>query len=311
MEAKIVKVLLADPRGFCAGVNRAVECLNIALERFGLPLYVRHEIVHNKTVVSDFTKKGVIFIENISDIPIGSNVIFSAHGTPLNIFSQARERNLNIIDATCPLVTSVHAIVQQLEKKDFTIILIGNKRHQEIVGTIGQVNCDVAVIETLDDVAKLVVKDPNKIGYTTQTTLNLDDVTNILNALRKRFPKIIGPRDGNICYATKNRQDIAKQIAKKADLMLILGSTNSSNSKRLMDVCEQYTKAYLVDSCNNIQLSWLTNVKNIGLSAGASAPEFLVQEMIEYLRNHFGNISVQNITGASENIKFNPPTILT
>ncbi|MBL0725867.1 MAG: 4-hydroxy-3-methylbut-2-enyl diphosphate reductase [Alphaproteobacteria bacterium] len=305
-----IEVFLADPRGFCAGVNRAIDCLDIALKKFGTPLYVRHAIVHNKTVVADFISKGVVFVEDIKDIPIGSNIVLSAHGASVSVVNEAKNRDLNIIDATCPLVKSVHNIARELEQIGCSIILIGHKKHQEVIGTVGQVNCDIVIVEELADVSKIELKDINKVGYITQTTLNIDDAKNIIDALKIRFPNIIGPKDGNICYATKNRQDIAVQVAQQVDIVLILGSINSSNSNHLKDICGTFVKSYLIDSYKDIKDEWFIGVCKIGISAGASVPEFLMTEVLIYLNKYFSGTVVHTVKGADEEISFLLPSSL-
>ena len=307
---KKVKILIADPLGFCGGVSRAIEMTELALKKFGTPLYANHDIVHNKILMDHFKELGVIFVDDILNIQPGSNLLLSAHGSSKKIIAQAQERSLNIIDTTCPLVSSVHDMAQNLEKVDYSIILIGHPEHIEVIGTIGQVDCEVILIQNIEDVDKIEVKDSNKVGYITQTTLNIDEVKDIIDALKKKFPKIIGPRKGNICYATKNRQDIAKKVSKDVDLMIVVGSSHSSNSNRLRDVCSEYTKSYLVDYKEDLKEDWLYNVSSIGITAGASAPQSAVNDIIDFLKEYFDNIEIETIRGAEEDTVFSIPKTL-
>ena len=282
-------VVLAQPRGFCAGVYRAIEIVERALEIYGPPVYVLHEIVHNQRVVEDLKSRGAIFTEDLNDVPHGSNLIFSAHGVATEKSKQARERNLNIIDATCPLVTKVHRQVERHAKSAREVILIGHERHVEVNGTMGHYDKkwggNIYLVESVDDVAKLQVKNPSELAYETQTTLSIDDTRQIINALRKRFPAIGGPRKDDICYATQNRQTAVKQMMDDIDLLIVVGARNSSNSTRLREVGEKNgLEAYLVQDAEDLDKSWFNNSPRVGLTAGASAPEVLVQEVLDKLQ---------------------------
>ncbi|MDA7845313.1 4-hydroxy-3-methylbut-2-enyl diphosphate reductase [Rickettsiales bacterium] len=304
-----IKILLASPRGFCAGVQRAIDIVEAAIKHYGLPLYVKHQIVHNIKVIKYFEDKGVIFVEDVQDIPDGSNVIFSAHGSANISFDIASEKKLNVIDAVCPLVESVHSHAKSLERKGCEIILIGKRTHIEVIGTVGKVDSDIIIIENEDDARSIEVKSPDKVGYITQTTLNVDETMPIINVLKSRFPKIIGPHHGNICYATKNRQDVISTIAPQCDVVFIVGSQNSSNSKRLREVGEisGCSKVYLLNSREDIEEEYLNGAKVIGISAGASAPEHLVQGIIQYIKDNFNDIEIEEVFGAVENITFKMP----
>ncbi|CAB5501456.1 4-hydroxy-3-methylbut-2-enyl diphosphate reductase (EC 1.17.7.4) [uncultured Gammaproteobacteria bacterium] len=303
-----MKVLLANPRGFCAGVERAIEIVERALELHGAPIYVRHEVVHNKFVVDSLKTKGAIFVEEIDEVPAGKVVIFSAHGVSKAVRQQANELGAIIYDATCPLVTKVHKEVVRKQKKNHQVILIGHEGHPEVEGTLGQSNqsASVTLIETVADVDKLNL-DNKQLSYTTQTTLSIDDTQQIVNALKDRFPEIKSPQKDDICYATQNRQDAVKTLMQDSDMLLVLGSSNSSNSNRLREIAEKMQKnAYLIDGANEIQPSWLTDVNTIGVTAGASAPEILVQEVIDYLRDHGAN-EVIEVGGVKESTHFPIP----
>lgn len=302
-----LSVLLASPRGFCAGVERAILIVERALEKFGAPIYVRHEIVHNKYVVDSLKKKGAIFVEEISDIPAGARTIFSAHGVSDMVEEEAKKKQLPVIDATCPLVTKVHLEAQKHESLDRQIIMIGHKGHAEVEGTTGRVKQDVIIISSKEDVDGIVVEDPDKLAYVTQTTLSLDDTAIIINALREKFPTISEPKTQNICYATQNRQNAVRLLAKEADLIFVVGTENSSNSNRLKDLGNELgTPSYLIDNANHIDMEWLEGVKTVGLTAGASAPEVLVQEVIEKLQHHF-EVQISELTDKEENVKFKLP----
>ena len=305
----IMKVALANPRGFCAGVERAIEIVERALEKHGAPIYVRHEVVHNRFVVDDLRKKGAIFVDELDEIPEQSTVIFSAHGVSQSVWQQAHERNLNIFDATCPLVTKVHVEVRQYRKLGLEIILIGHHGHPEVEGTMGQADGGIYLVENTDDVSNLNVKNPEQLGYVSQTTLSMDDTAVIIAALKTRFPNIIGPKKDDICYATQNRQDAVKQLAQVCDVVFVVGSPNSSNSNRLREIAQaQGVPAYLIDGPDEIQPQWLEGKKQAGVTAGASAPESLVAKVIERLGQ-----SVQQaieLSGPRENISFSLPTKL-
>ncbi len=304
-----MKVALANPRGFCAGVERAIEIVERALEKHGAPIYVRHEVVHNRFVVDDLRKKGAIFVDELDEIPEKSTVIFSAHGVSQSVWQQAHERNLNIFDATCPLVTKVHVEVRQYRKLGLEIILIGHHGHPEVEGTMGQTDGGIYLVENTDDVLNLSVQNPDKLGYVSQTTLSMDDTAVIIAALKTRFPHIIGPNKDDICYATQNRQDAVKQLAQVCDVVFVVGSPNSSNSNRLREIAQaQGIPAYLIDGPDEIQSHWLEGKKQAGVTAGASAPEALVAKVIERLGQ-----SVQQaveLSGPPENISFSLPTKL-
>ncbi len=302
-----MEILLANPRGFCAGVDRAIEIVNRALEVFGAPIYVRHEVVHNKFVVDGLREKGAIFVEHVSEIPENSICIFSAHGVSQRVKTDASERNLRVFDATCPLVTKVHLEVARASENGQECILIGHKGHPEVEGTMGQYNnsnAGIYLIETLEDVEHLSVKNPNALWFVTQTTLSVDDTKQIISALQKKYPNIKGPRKDDICYATQNRQDAVKKISEQVDLLLVVGSKNSSNSNRLRELAEfQGTAAYLIDNQNEINPDWLKDINAVGVTAGASAPEVLVQNVIDKLKSLGGKAS-QELSGQDENIVF-------
>ncbi len=303
-----MQILLANPRGFCAGVERAITIVERALEKFGAPIYVRHEVVHNKYVVDDLKAKGAIFIEELEDVPDNATLIFSAHGVPQSVRIEAARRGLNIFDATCPLVTKVHIEVSRLAKQGFEIIMIGHKGHPEVEGTMGQTTGKMYLVEDVEDVEKLSVGagDP-PLAYVTQTTLSVDDAATIINALKARFPKIVGPKKDDICYATQNRQDAVKAMAGKVDLMIVVGSKNSSNSNRLREVAaKDGASAYLVDGADQIDPAWLVGNPRIGISAGASAPEILVSGVVARLKE-LGANNVTTLDGVEENVNFPLP----
>lgn len=282
-----IQILRANPRGFCAGVDRAITIVERALDLFDAPIYVRHEVVHNKYVVDGLRERGAVFVEELDQVPDDSTVIFSAHGVSQAVRQEAKRRDLRVFDATCPLVTKVHMEVARSSKRTTECVLIGHKGHPEVIGTMGQYSNDdgaMYLVETVEDVANLQVTDESNLSYVTQTTLSVDDTKNIIDALRERFPEIEGPRKDDICYATQNRQDAVKDISAKVDLLLVVGSKNSSNSNRLRELAEKNnTTAYLIDNSDGIDASWLTGVKAVGVTAGASAPEILVNQVIEKL----------------------------
>jgi len=302
-----MQVILANPRGFCAGVDRAIAIVERALERFGAPIYVRHEVVHNKFVVEDLKQKGAIFIENLDEVPAGSTLIFSAHGVPQSVRREAEARGLKVFDATCPLVTKVHVEVKKLRESGYEIVMIGHKGHPEVEGTMGQSNGGMYLVETVDDVTQLQVSDPDKLAYVTQTTLSVDDAAVVVAALRAHYPAIVGPKKDDICYATQNRQDAVKKLATEADIVVVVGSPNSSNSNRLREVAANAgLDAYLVDNADELQKEWFSGKLNVGVSAGASAPEILVKEVIARIQS-FGALTVRDMSGIEEGIVFSLP----
>jgi 4-hydroxy-3-methylbut-2-enyl diphosphate reductase len=305
-----MELLLANPRGFCAGVDRAIEIVERALAIHGAPIYVRHEVVHNKFVVEGLKAKGAIFIEDLKDVPPGSILIFSAHGVPQSVRREAEARNLTVFDATCPLVTKVHIEVSRMREQGKEIVMIGHKGHPEVEGTMGQSNGGMYLVESPEDVQKLQVQDERNLAYVTQTTLSVDDASLIIAALKTRFPFITGPRKDDICYATQNRQDSVKVLAQQCDLVIVVGSPNSSNSNRLREVARNLNvSAYLIDNASELKAEWLQGKQRIGITAGASAPEVLVQEVIARLKE-LGASSVQELAGISENVVFPIPKTL-
>ena len=300
-------VLLANPRGFCAGVDRAIAIVEHALAAFGAPIYVRHEVVHNRYVVDALRTKGAIFVETLDDVPAGATLVFSAHGVPKHVRAEAARRGLRVFDATCPLVTKVHVEVAKMHREGREIVMIGHAGHPEVEGTMGQCEGNVHLVESVDDVARLDVRDASRLAYVTQTTLSIDDAATIVAALRARFPAIDGPRKGDICYATQNRQDAVKALVKKVDAVLVVGSRNSSNSNRLREVAVQHgVPAYLVDGAADIDDAWLEGKHRIGVTAGASAPEVLVREVVDHLQR-LGARSVEDLDGATERVAFALP----
>jgi 4-hydroxy-3-methylbut-2-en-1-yl diphosphate reductase len=283
-----MKIVLANPRGFCAGVDRAIEIVNRALDIFGAPIYVKHEVVHNKFVVDGLKKKGAIFIEELSDVPPGSTLIYSAHGVSQAVKNEAEARGFRVFDATCPLVTKVHMEVNRRSRRDEECVLIGHKGHPEVEGTMGQYDSEIGgiyLIESDDDIQELEVNNPEKLHYMTQTTLSIDDTKRLINLLKEKFPEIQGPKKDDICYATQNRQDAVKQLAESSDLILVVGSQNSSNSNRLKELAEnEGSKAYLIDNASEIEPDWLQGVQCVGVTAGASAPQILVDEVLDSLK---------------------------
>ena len=304
-------VLLLKPRGFCAGVVRAIDIVRIALEAFGAPIYVRKEIVHNRYVVDDLTAKGAIFVDNIDEVPAGARVIYSAHGVSPEVREASQHRGLRVIDATCPLVTKVHVEAVKFAREGRTIILIGHRDHDEIIGTLGEAPDVTQVVSTPQEVAKLVVPNPDRLAYLTQTTLSLDEASDIIAALKERFPNIHGPAAQDICYATENRQVAVKHVASEAQLVLVVGSDNSSNSNRLVEVSHNLnTPSYLIENFRSIKPEWLEGVTTLALTAGASAPECLVEEVLEFLAP-LGFTNVQEVEVIPENVRFGlPPEIV-
>ena len=302
-----MQVLLANPRGFCAGVDRAIEIVERALTLYGAPIYVRHEVVHNKFVVNDLRNKGAVFVEELAEVPSGSTVIFSAHGVSQDVRREADERGLKVFDATCPLVTKVHVEVAKMRDQGREIVMIGHRGHPEVEGTMGQSEGGMHLVEGPDDVNSLKVGDENNLAYVTQTTLSMDDAARTVAALTKRFPKIVGPKKDDICYATQNRQDAIKTLAQRCDVVIVVGSPNSSNSNRLREVAEQLgVPAYMVDNATELQPVWVEGKKTVGVSAGASAPEVLVQEVVSRLRS-LGANSVSTLDGIPERVTFPLP----
>jgi len=301
------EILLAQPRGFCAGVDRAIEIVERALQQFGAPIYVRHEIVHNAYVVSDLRDKGAIFIEDLDDVPAGNTLVFSAHGVSKAVREEAESRGLKVFDATCPLVTKVHVEVGKMRKQGAEIIMIGHAGHPEVEGTMGQAEEGMHLIETVEDVATLQVANPDQLAYVSQTTLSVDDTLEIIAALKSRFPNIIEPKKGDICYATTNRQEAVKFMAPQVEVVIVVGSPNSSNSNRLREVADKMgTPAYMVDNAAAIDPSWIEGKKRIGVTAGASAPEVLVQAVIDRLKQ-LGAASVRALEGVEEHVTFPLP----
>ena len=302
-----MKIILANPRGFCAGVNMAIDSLERALQLFGTPLYVYHEIVHNRHVVDRFKKRGVVFVDHIDEIPSNSVVLYSAHGVAPAIRAASVERNLNAIDATCPLVTKVHLEAIRFAKEGYTILLIGHEGHDEVLGTIGEAPNNIRLVQDEQEVDVLDLPADAKVAYLTQTTLSVDDAEVIIAALRKRFPNIVGPKKDDICYATQNRQEAVKELVPEADVVLVLGSRNSSNSLRLAELATSCGKpAYLIDGVNEIQPDWFANAATVLVTAGASAPEDVVQECVDYLQRHY-NATVETRTIREEDVSFHLP----
>ncbi len=301
------EILLAQPRGFCAGVDRAIEIVERALTQFGAPIYVRHEIVHNAYVVDDLRNKGAIFIEELEDVPSGNTVVFSAHGVSKAVRAEAEERGLTIFDATCPLVTKVHVEVAKMRRLGCEIIMIGHDGHPEVEGTMGQAEQGMHLVETVEDVQKLEVGNPAKLAYVSQTTLSVDDTADVIAALKIRFPQIVEPKKGDICYATTNRQEAVKFMAPQVDLVIVVGSPNSSNSNRLREVSQKMgTPSHMVDNASQIDPDWLIGKVRIGVTAGASAPEILVQAVIDRLKA-CGARSVRTLDGVEEHVTFPLP----
>jgi 4-hydroxy-3-methylbut-2-en-1-yl diphosphate reductase len=304
------KIILLRPRGFCAGVVRAIDVVKIALNLYGAPIYVRKEIVHNRHVVDELRGAGAIFVEELDEVPSGARVIYSAHGVAPSVRSQARERNLQVIDATCPLVTKVHLEAVKFARKGYTIILIGHKDHDEVIGTLGEAPESTVLVSTVEDVDRLQVKDPTRVSYITQTTLSLDETRDIVERLKARFPQIQGPAAQDICYATENRQVAVKAVATLCQMLLVVGSSNSSNSRRLVEVSQRNgVPAYLIDDLGEVQAEWLEDVDTIAVTAGASAPENLVQDLIQSLQQR-GYGELQEMEIREEDVRFNLPSEL-
>jgi len=302
-----MEVLLANPRGFCAGVERAIEIVERALQEYGAPIYVRHEIVHNKTVVADLRRKGAVFVDELDEVPTGATVVFSAHGVAKAVRKDADDRGLKVFDATCPLVTKVHVEVSKMLREGYEIVMIGHRGHPEAEGTMGQANAGMHLVETLEDAARLEVRDPAKVAYVTQTTLSVDDAQAIVAALKTRFPSIHGPKKDDICYATQNRQDAVKVMTPRCDVVIVVGSPNSSNSNRLREVAENMgAQAYMVDSAADLRPEWVTGMRRVGVTAGASAPEVLVEELVARLKA-LGAARVQQLDGITESVVFTLP----
>ncbi len=301
------EVILAQPRGFCAGVDRAIEIVERALEIYGAPIYVRHEIVHNRHVVSELRAKGAIFIDELDKAPAGAIVVFSAHGVSKAVRREAQERGLRVFDATCPLVTKVHVEVAKMRAAKREIVMVGHRGHPEVEGTLGQADDGIYLVETVEDVARLKVSDPDNLAYVTQTTLSVDDAAVIVQALKERFPTIVEPKKADICYATQNRQDAVKVMAADCDLVLVVGSANSSNSNRLREVAERRgVVAYLIDGPADIRPEWMQTARRVGVTAGASAPEVLVQQVVQRLKE-LGAVSVRSMPGEPEGVAFPLP----
>ena len=302
-----MEVLLANPRGFCAGVDRAIAIVERALAQFGAPIYVRHEVVHNKFVVDDLKAKGAVFVDELDEVPAGGTVVFSAHGVAKAVRAEADARGLTVFDATCPLVTKVHTEVARMRDHGREIVMIGHRGHPEVEGTMGQCNGGIQLVESVADVARLAVGDPANLAYVTQTTLSVDDAADIIAALRERFPRIVGPKNDDICYATQNRQDAVKFMAPQVDVMIVVGSPNSSNSNRLREVAaNRGVPAYMVDRADQLQREWIAGKARVGVTAGASAPEVLVREVLARLKS-LGAASVRELSGAPEHIVFPLP----
>ena len=314
MSKEMINISLANPRGFCAGVERAILIVEKTLEKYGAPIYVHHEVVHNKFVINELKKKGVIFVESLKEIPNSSHVIFSAHGVSKAIVKESNKFNLISIDATCPLVTKVHREVNKLSNDEYTIIMIGHKGHPEVEGTMGQIEknsltSQIHLVENIEDVNKLKVSNPNKLSYVSQTTLSIDDTKKIIDALKNKYPLIVGPKSNDICYATQNRQEAVKQMFSQHDLVFVVGSKNSSNSNRLLDmVKDKNIDAILIDDMTQFQSKWIKNKKSIGITAGASAPEILVQGLIQEIKK-ITEVSISEIKGIQETTVFKLPKI--
>ena len=307
MDIELHEVLLAEPRGFCAGVDRAIEIVERALRKFGAPIFVRHEIVHNTYVVADLRAKGAIFIEDLAEVPPGATLVFSAHGVSQAVRREAQERGFNVFDATCPLVTKVHVEVAKLHREGYEFIMIGHKGHPEVEGTMGQLSGGIHLVEDVDDVQRVQLEQTARIAVVTQTTLSVDDAAEILAAVKRRFPQVREPKQQDICYATQNRQDAIKVMAPAVDVVIVVGSPTSSNSNRLRELAERLgTQAHMVDQPEDLQPEWLAGKRRVGLTAGASAPDILVQQVIEKLRA-MGAVSVRTLAGVEETVRFPLP----
>ncbi len=306
-----MRAILAQPRGFCAGVERAIRIVEATIERYGAPIYVRHEIVHNRHVVEALRAKGAVFVKEVDEIPQGAVTIFSAHGVSESVEESARARGLSIIDATCPLVEKVHKEAQRFASQNRTVILIGHRGHPEVEGTSGRVKGGVVLVSSVGEVEKLQIESSTDLAYVTQTTLSVDDTRDVIKALKRRFPSIVGPDLRDICYATQNRQSAARELAKQADVLLVIGAQTSSNSNRLRDIGEEMSiPSYLIEDARSIDMAWLKGVERVGITAGASAPEQLVQEVIEYLQG-FTVIELETLPGIVESVQFKLPSQLT
>ena len=304
------KVLLAAPRGYCAGVDRAVQTVERALELYGAPVYVRKEIVHNKHVVEQLRDRGAVFVDSETEVPEGATVVFSAHGVAPKVHSNAERRELHTIDATCPLVTKVHVEAKKFAAEDYTIVLVGHAGHEEVEGTMGEAPDHIVLIENEDDVDQLEVKDPSKVAYISQTTLSVDETRAIINKLRERFPAIVGPRTDDICYATTNRQAAVKQLARHCELVLVIGSRNSSNSNRLVEVAREHgAEAHLIDNELQVREQWLDGKRVVGITSGASAPEELVQRLVEFFRAR-GTSDIEELEVVQEDVRFMLPKVI-
>jgi 4-hydroxy-3-methylbut-2-enyl diphosphate reductase len=304
---RVQEVLLAEPRGFCAGVDRAIDIVERAIDKFGAPIYVRHEIVHNTHVVNHLKERGAIFIEDLQDVPAGATLVFSAHGVPKSVEHEAQARGFQVFDATCPLVTKVHVEVAKLHKEGYEFIMIGHKGHPEVEGTMGQLDAGIHLVEDVADVAAVKLAQTEKLAVVTQTTLSVDDAAEILAAVQARFPQVRSPKQQDICYATQNRQDAVKLLSKQVDVVIVVGSPTSSNSNRLRDVAEKHgVPSYMVDQASELQDAWLHGRPRVGVTAGASAPDVLVREVIERLRA-LGAVSVRSLEGVQEHVKFPLP----
>ena len=313
MSKPTLTVLLAGPRGFCAGVDRAIEIVEKALEKFGAPVYVRHEIVHNKYVVDELRGKGAIFVEELAEVPEDRPVIFSAHGVPKSVPAEAKRRNMIYLDATCPLVTKVHVDAQRHRKENRTVILIGHAGHPEVIGTLGQLpDGDVKLVENVEQAERIEIDDPDRLSFVTQTTLSVDDTADIVDVLRRRFPNIDAPRTEDICYATTNRQAAVKALVKDCDAFIVLGAPNSSNSNRLAEVAaaEGCTKSVLIERAAELDMNWMAGVSTLGLTAGASAPEILVTELLDLFDDHY-DVTVREVSVTTEDMHFSLPRALT
>lgn len=310
-KGQMMNILMAEPRGFCAGVDRAIQIVEKALEKFGAPIYVRHEIVHNKAVVDALKEKGAIFVKEITEVPHGAAVVFSAHGVAEVVYEEAAKKELKIIDAACPLVKKVHSSAKRHDRKGRTVVLIGHDGHPEVEGTKGQIDGDMILVSSPEEVASVEIDDSHALAYITQTTLSTDETKDIIAALKLKFPRIQGPEMGDMCYATTNRQMAVRELAEKVDLLLVVGSSNSSNSKRLSELGSQLgVESHLIDSKDHIDPSWLVGKKQVGISSGASAPEHLVQGVVAWLKENTDIESVESSVTMEENVKFNLPEIL-
>ena len=307
---KSLKIILAQPRGFCAGVERAIEIVEKALEIYGPPVYVRHEIVHNKRVVNNLSSKGAVFVKELDQIPEGAVTVFSAHGVAQRVEDTAKFRNLPVLDATCPLVAKVHKEGQRYSKDGFEVVLIGHEGHPEVEGTMGRISGPVYLVSNTEDVKKLMVKNPNKLSYVSQTTLSVDDTRDVIKALQDRFPNIVGPDVKDICYATQNRQSAVRDLVKNVDLVLVVGARNSSNSNRLKDIgSESGVNTYLIETADDMSIDWFSKVKSVGITSGASTPDELVKEVIDQIST-FSNIEIERQSGIEENVVFKLPNEL-